>query len=481
MQKQLSTLLGCLFATFVWAATAFELPDFGDSTATIISPEKERQLGAAFFRRLQSFGAILDDLETQEYLDAIGRRLVVNSDGAGQEFTFFTVAAAEINAFAAPGGFIGVNAGIILSAQNESELAGVLAHEISHVTQRHLARSFERASQLSLPLAVATIGSLLVGIANPDAGIAALTAIQAGGAQSQINFTRANEQEADRVGMALLYRAEFDPEGMPNFFQRLQTANRLSDPRFFPEYLRTHPVTFSRIADSKNRLKLYPPRNHKNSNAFLLAKARIRVLAAQSPRQAVKIFETALKEGSYGSKDATTYGYALALSRNGKYKKARHQLQVLLNKDKNNISYLLAFAELESDSGNYKEGVEIYSQLNRLYPNYKPVVMKFVKTLLQVNQIETAKGLLLDFGIQNGTDRKYYELLAEAEGRSGSMVDSHLALAEYHYLSGNTQLASDQLRSAERAKNLDYYHKQRVQARLKQFEKELEEEERLKE
>ncbi|MFK8069186.1 MAG: M48 family metalloprotease [Gammaproteobacteria bacterium] len=481
MNKLLTTSLGFLIAIFTLMAAAIELPDIGDSSATIISPEKERQLGAGFLRRLQGYGAVLEDLETQEYLQAIGRRLVLNSDGAGQEYTFFTIAASDINAFAAPGGFIGVNAGLILNANNESELAGVLAHEISHVTQRHMARSFEQASQMSLPIAVAMIGSLLVGIANPNAGLAALTAVQAGSAQYQINFTRANEQEADRVGMALLYRAEFDPTGMPDFFERLQKANRLTDPKFYPEYLRSHPVTASRIADSQNRLKLFPPRNHKDSKAFLLARARIRVMVAKSPRQAVKIFETALKEGSYTSKDATSYGYALALGRDGKFKKARHQLQVLLKKEKDNLSYLLALAELESESGDYKKGLEIYAQLNKLYPSYKPVVMKFTETLLQANQIQAAKAILLDFGIQHGADRKYYELLAEAEGRSGSIVDSHLALAEYHYLSGDTQLASDQLTYAERSKNLDYYYKQRIQTRLEQFEKELEEEAALTE
>ncbi len=476
MKKFLSVLSGSLLAIFILTASAIELPDIGDSSGTVISPEKERQLGAAFLRRLQGHGAILEDLETQDYLQSIGRKLVLNSDNAGQDFTFFPIAAIAINAFAAPGGYIGVNAGLILNTKSESELAGVLAHEISHVTQRHMARSFERAEQMSIPMAVAMIGSLLLGVASPDAGFAAMSAVQAGGAQHQIDFTRANEQEADRVGMALLSRAEFDPKGMPSFFERLQIANRLTDPKFLPEFLRTHPVTTSRISDAQNRLAEYPPRDHKNSDAYLLAKARIQIAAAKSPRHAVKLFKIALSEDK---QDANRYGYALALAHASKYDKARHQLNLLLKKDNENVSYLLAMAELETEAGNHKKGLQIYHRLNGLYPGYRPMVMKYTKALLQFDKIKEAKALLIDYGIQHGTDRTYYELLAEAEGRSGSTIDAHLALAEYHYLSGETELAHDQLKIAERSGALDYYHRQRLLVRLEQIEKELEEEKEL--
>ena len=473
--------LGCLLAVLMLTASAIELPDIGDSSGTVISPEKERQLGAAFFRNLQGHGAILEDLETQEYLQSLGKELVLNSDAANKDFTFFPVAAIDINAFAVPGGFVGVNAGLILNTETESELAGVLAHEISHVTQRHMARSFERAEKLSVPMAVALIGSLILGVANPNAGLAAMTAVTAGNAQGQINFTRANEKEADRVGMALLSRSGFDPEGMPSFFERLQVANRLTDPKFLPEFLRTHPVTTSRIADAENRLAQYPPHAHKYSDAYKLTKARIKVIAAKSPGQAEKIFKTAIDEGDLGDEeDATHYGYALALMGVDKYQNARDELNQLLKKDANNISYLLAMANLETRAENYRKGLRIYKHLNSLYPGYRPVVMDYTKALLQYGQIKQAKALLLDYGIQHGTDRIYYELLGEAEGRDGSKFEAHMALAEYHYLNGETDLAHNQLKIAERSGHLDNYHKQRLQARLEEIEKEMEEEKELK-
>jgi len=473
-------LFGCLLALFVLTASAIELPEIGDSSGSVITPERERKLGAAFFRSLQGHGAILEDLETRDYLQSIGAKLVLSSDGAGNSYTFFPIAARTINAFAAPGGFIGVNAGLILNTKSESELAGVLAHEISHVTQRHMARSFERAEQLSLPMAVAMIGSLLLGVASPDAGLAALTAVTAGNAQGQINFTRANEQEADRVGMALLSRSGFDPEGMPLFFERLHIANRLTDPKFLPEFLRSHPVTTSRIADSKNRLAEYPPHDYTDTDAYRLTKARIEVVAAKSPRQAVKIFRTTLDEGDLGEdQDATLYGYALALSGVGQYTKARRELDKLLIKDKENVSYLLAMADLETRAGNHKKGLRYFQQLKGLYPGYRPVVMAYTKAMLQYGQVSQAKALLLDYGIKYGSDRVYYELLAEAEGRNGAETEAHLALAEYHYLSGETELARNQLKIAERSNSLGYYHKQRLLARIEQIEKELEEEKEL--
>lgn len=466
-------------AVFVFSTTAIELPDIGDSSGMAISPEKEHKIGAAFLRHLQGEGAIMEDPETEAYLQSIGSKLVLYSDGAGQDFTFFPIASTAINAFAAPGGYIGVNAGLILNTRNENELAGVLAHEISHVTQRHMARTFERAGQMSLPMAVAMIGSLMLGIANPDAGLAAFTAVQAGGVQHQIDFTRANEEEADRVGMALLSRAQFDPAGMPSFFERLQLANRLTDPKQLPEFLRTHPVTVNRIADAKNRLAQYPKHDHKDSKAYQLTRARVTVAAAKTAREAVKIFESRLKDDDLEDESVIRYGYALALIRATQYKKARHQLELILKNDPENVSYLLASADLESSANNYRKTLQIYQRLNSLYPDYRPVVMKYAKALLQVNQFKPARELLLDYGLQHGPDRVYYGLLAEAEGRAGSQIEAHMALAEYHYLSGETERARDQLKIAEQSGDLDYYHKQRVMARLEQFEKELEEEKEL--
>ena len=227
-----------------------ELPDMGDSAGSLISPDEEKKLGEAFFRSLHRQIEINQDSEIQQYIQTIGEKLVAHSDTPSYPFHFFVVMENVINAFAGPGGYIGVNSGLILMTESESEFASVMAHEIAHVTQRHLYRAYEESSRLSIPMAVATLGAILLGTQSGAAGQAAIMAIQAGSVQFQIDFTREHEEEADRVGMQTLSSSTYDPRSMPTFFERLQQSTRYSGQNV-PEFLRTHPVTASRISDSR--------------------------------------------------------------------------------------------------------------------------------------------------------------------------------------------------------------------------------------
>ena len=219
MKVLLSTLFVLILgSTQLLAVSTLDLPDIGDSTGAILSPEYERRLGQAFLNHVRRHTPILDDAEIETYIQSIGYRLVSNSDNNVQQFTFFVINDALINAFAAPGGIVGINAGVILNSDTESELAGVMAHEVAHVTQKHMARGAEAQSKMSLPMMAAMLGAILVATQNPEAGQAAIAAVQGGAAQAQINFTRANEKEADRIGMQLLTRSGFNPRGMPGFF-----------------------------------------------------------------------------------------------------------------------------------------------------------------------------------------------------------------------------------------------------------------------
>ena len=234
-------------------AYAVELPDIGESAGAYISPEQEHKIGEAFYRNLRSEGKVVDDPELQAYIQSIGEKLASHAEAQPSPFTYFLVDDSEINAFAVPGGFVGVNTGLVLLTESESELASVLAHETSHVTQHHMARMFEAASRMSIPSAIAMLGAIALGVMSPQAGQAAIAAVAAGQQQYALNFTRANEEEADRIGMDLLERSGFNPEAMPSFFERLQTANRYNDPANVPEFLRDHPVTTNRIADARAR------------------------------------------------------------------------------------------------------------------------------------------------------------------------------------------------------------------------------------
>ena len=249
-------VLALMLARVPVAGAQIQLPDFGDSSSKAFSNADERAIGEAFMREIRSRLTIVDDPEVEQYIQWIGYRLVSESDYYNLGFTFFVVADNQINAFAAPGGYIGANSGLITASESESELAAVLAHETAHVTQRHIARSIELAGRNNIPAIAGLIAAIIIGTQNSQAGAATAAAVVGGQAQKQIDFTRANEKEADRVGMQLLESSGFDPRAMPAFFEKLQSESRYY--RKPPEFLSTHPVTTARIADTRGRAEQFP-------------------------------------------------------------------------------------------------------------------------------------------------------------------------------------------------------------------------------
>jgi len=443
-----------------------------------MSPEFERRLGKAFMRSVRQHANIVDDPEVQSYIESIGYRLVANSDNNSLTFTFFVVDSPDINAFAAPGGVIGINSGTILNSRSESELAGVIAHEITHVTQRHMARQFERQGQYSLARTAAMLGAILLAIADPQAGAAALAVVTGVSMQTQINFTRANEEEADSVGIQLLARSGYDPNGMPDFFERLHQKSEYYQGNA-PEFLRTHPLTTSRIASSKDRASRYGPVNYVNTASYELVRAKIEVYSYKNSKDAVTVFKDRLANTPIVNKNPVRYGYVLALARAGAYYLAREQLSVLLNNDKDNISYMLVAANIETDQRNYDAALGIYRNAYQLYPNYRPLVLAYAKTLLDAHQPQKTRDLLHHYRRQHEPGPAFYELLSQAEAQSGSTANSGIAKAEYYYLTGDTKLAIDKLIHTKREDTLDYYQREIIVARISQLEYELELEENL--
>ena len=461
------------------AGSLQDLPSIGDSAGSVVSPEFERRLGQAVMRQVRQNTPLIQDPEVESYIQSIGYQLVANSDDNQLTFTFFVINNPQINAFAAPGGVVGINSGVILNSEKESELAGVLAHEIAHVTQRHMARTFEAASKFNMPMAAAVVGAILLGIANPEAGQAALAVVSGVGAQYQINFTRENEEEADRIGMQLLARSGFDPRGMPSFFERLQQSSRYYQGNA-PEFLRTHPLTSTRIADSIARAEQYPRRDYPNSRNFELVRARLTVLAHENPADAIKIFEQQLAADDNRDKTAARYGYALALMKANNFPKAQEQLRILLKDDPENIAYLLAMGRLESAQRNFNAAVNIYREAMRLYPDYRPLVLAYARALLNTKQPLEARELLRKYARNNEPTLIHYDLLSQAEAETGSPAESAMAKAEYYYLSGETRLAIDRLKHTQHNTQLTYYQQERISARLQQLEYELELEKELK-
>ena len=266
-------------------------------------------------RELRASVDLIEDPEVEAYIQSLGYRLASRSGQRNLKFTFFVVNHPAINAFAAPGGFVGVNAGLVTTTQSESELAAVLAHEIAHVTQRHVARTFELADRASLSVLAGLVAAIVIGTQNPTAGVATAAAVQGGATQLLIDFTRANEKEADRVGIKILADAGLDPRAVPTFFQRLQEASKYySRP---PEFLSTHPVTTNRIAEATQRAEDYPYRQYEDSLAYHLVRSKLQVLSAESPQEAVKDFRSRLDSGKYLHLLGASYGYALALTMSG--------------------------------------------------------------------------------------------------------------------------------------------------------------------
>lgn len=447
---------------------AIDLPDIGDPAGRLITPDQERQLGEAFMRQLRQQVPIIDDPELNAYLENLGNHLAANSDNPGQRFTFFIVKDDSINAFAAPGGYIGTHSALFLAARNESELAGVLAHEIAHVTQKHLMRAYDSASRLSLPTAAALLAAILIGTQNSEAGQAAIMSVQAGSIQQQINFTRDNEKEADRIGMQTLARSEFDPMGMPDFFERLLQATRYYG-NDMPPFLMTHPVTTDRIADAVARAEHERPHQIQDSLNFYLAQAKLRILTQEDAHQNMAYFSQ-LRTDPPLPDAARKYGLALALAAANNYDRATEILQSLSKSDPNRMAYQLALAQTDQAAGHNQAALDRYRHLLDLNPANPVLVKGYANALLNTKRYAEARKVLEDARRrQNNPEPELYLLLAKTATGMGREADAHEAMAEYYYLNGQTRGAVEQLTLASKISGLDFYQASRIEARLQQL------------
>ena len=445
------------------------LPDIGDSAGNI-SPAQEYRTGEAVIRNIRHAGGVLDDPLIQEYLNELGYRLVAPSESQ-QLFHFFLIKDTSINAFALPGGFIGINAGLILATKSESELAGVMAHEIAHVTQRHHARRYEQGTS-NVPVIAAIIAAIVLGSQGSDVGQAALASVAADSAQNQINFTRSNEKEADRIGINLLINAEFNPHGMAAFFDTLDKQSRFYGDST-PEFLRSHPVNPARIADAKHRAHKYQDTLTANSTEYDLIRTRLKVLASDNKAQLLNSFSNRLKQGNYQNKEAARYGYAFALHANQKYKKALAETQLLLNQDPERIAYNILKAQIETDAKQYTKAIKTLKKLLTIYPGNNNINLIYAETLLKANKVKLAYEILQTQNSSSTKTPKLYKLLSETQAKLNKSAESHQSLAEHYYLLGQTHEAIKQLEISLKTPKIEFYLTSKLEARLKEFKTEL--------
>jgi len=460
----------CLFSANQQAVETnkIELPDMGDSSGTLITPEEEKEFGEAFFRSLHSQITINQDAEIQQYIESVGQRLVANSDAPSQPFHFFVVMENDINAFAGPGGYIGVNSGLILTTEEESELASVMAHEIAHVTQRHLYRAAEAAGRLSIPTMAATLAAILLGTQSPALGQAAIMAIQAGSVQFQINFTRENEEEADRVGMQTLAGSHFDPRSMPTFFERLQQSTRYYGQNV-PEFLRTHPVTTSRISDTRGRAETYPYKQYPDSLEFQLAKAKIRVLTGINDVDTLKFFQTRLTQGTAEQRTVAQYGLGLMAIKSQKFSEAETVFQTLARYYPNQPQYASALARTAMESRNYSTALTRYKKLSEQFPDDEAIALEYIVTLLKAGKPEQARKNMVSLSPKTQMLPVFSQLLAQAYSDLKQPAESHRYLAEYYYATGQTKDAILQIRLAQQTKGINFQLASILSERLRFF------------
>jgi predicted Zn-dependent protease len=448
---------------------ADDLPDIGSPASTMLTLEDEYQIGRMVLRGLRDQDQILEDPEIAEYLQSLGSRLSSEAHDGVQKFTFFTVKDRSINAFALPGGFIGVNAGLLLETKNESELAGVMAHEIAHVTQRHIARSLAAQSRSSLVYTAAMLAAILQGAAAcGDGALAGVAAAQSRAIQQQINFSRDNETEADRVGLGILARSGFNPEGMPDFFETLSRHAGSSDLNI-PEMLRSHPVTSSRIAETKERADQLHVDPTPDSASYAISRERLRVLttpAGKNPRE----YYAAVIQSEADATSAQVYGQALAMMVSGQPELAIPIFQRLRNGDPTITQYYTALGQAQLKAGQDKASLATLSKARELFPRNVAVTVRYAQALMQTGDPKRAHEILLDlFNVVPPTPDQA-RLTALAANAAGDVADSYYYMSEYHIMSGDLPLAINQLQLALQVPKITPVQRARFQARLEEVQ-----------
>lgn len=450
-------------------ALAQGLPDLGDVAQAGFTPLQERRLGEAIMRQIRADRDYYDDAEATDYINTLGNRLASNSSDAARTFEFFLINDRQINAFALPGGFVGVNTGLLLAAQAESELAGVVGHEISHVTQRHIARMLQQQQQSSLATLGTIAAALLLSRVSTQATEAAIAFGQAGAVQSQLNFSRDNEREADRFGLQLLDKAGFDPRGMSSFFERLQRATRVYESGA-PSYLRTHPLTYERIADMQSRTEELGYRQVPDSIEFQLIRAKLRA-QLDAPRDAVAFFEQSLAERKFLSEAASRYGLAASLMRIRSYPRAQAEIAALRKLVPANAIVETLNCEFEHDSGGAEKSLPCYRDALKTYPSYRALVYGYADALLETNRPADALKLVEARLLVITDDYRLYQLQARAYAALNNPLAQHRAQAEAYIRMGNLTAAIEQLRIGLKSGGGDFYQVSSAESRLRELRK----------
>jgi predicted Zn-dependent protease len=461
----LAVALGAL--TFAAGAGAgdIRLPDMGSPADTILSNTDEARIGRMIMRDIRNSGQVLDDPLITEYLNDIGSRIGAQTNDGEHNFTFFAVEDARINAFALPGGYIGVHTGLLEATRNENELAGVMAHEVAHVTQRHIARAIHANSRQSILTTAMMLGAIVLSAAggSSDAVQGAMAVAQGTAAQQQVNFTRNNEYEADRIGIAALSDAGFDPYGMASFFEVMSRQQTTSPEMRAPEFLRTHPVTTARIAEARSRARDYPPVSSEDTTSYGIARMRAIVMRFDTAEQAVARFEAQAHDTQ---SDIQRYGQAVAYQQANRHFQALPIFEDLLEENPSVIAYHIGLGQTLVALDQWSDAVDIFERALELFPRNVPLVIAYGERLLDMGQPKKAHAMLLDLMNNVPPTPAQVRLLARAANLAGEQAEAYYYLSEYRLMIGDLTGGIGYLQQALQLPELQDIQRARFHARI---------------
>ncbi len=460
-----SLILSLLTASLpVSADLSDNLPDIGTTAGNTLSVNQELAMGDFYVRQLRGSAPLINDPLLNDYVNQLGQRLVAHAWSVKTPFHFFLISNDEINAFAFFGGNVVLHSALFRYTENESQLASVMAHEISHVTQRHLARAME-AQQRNAPLTwVGALGSILLAMASPQAGMAALSGTIAGTQQGIISFTQQNEQEADRIGIQVLQRAGFDPEAMPNFLQKLADQSRFSSKP--PEMLLTHPLPDSRLSDARNRANQMPPIVVQSSQDFYMAKVRILGMYASGRNQLSDDLLDTLSKGNSREQTAARYGKAVQFLQAKRFDEAKRIIAPLLAKQPGNVWYLDLMTDICIGLKQPREAITLLQAAGGSNP---VVQLNLANAMVEAKQPASASKILYRYTWAHKDDPNGWDLLAQASHDQGLGDEEQAARAESLALSGKLDQAIRSLSEASAAVPLGSLKQARYDARIDQL------------
>ncbi len=455
-----------LAGVFHSASAQNDLPLLGDTSSALISPAQERQLGQEWLRVYRSQVPTSSDPIIIDYLEQLLNRLANYSQLDDRRLDLILVRNDTLNAFAVPGGIVGVHTGLLNQARTEGQLASVLGHELAHLSQRHYARRQEQQQRLAVPFYAAMLASLVVlaSSSTSDVGIAAIHATQAAVLDAQLRFSRQNEQEADRLGLQTIVAAGFDPYAPAEMFEEMLRSIRFT--RRPPEFLLTHPVTESRISDARNRAMQFPRRPAVENPEYQLVRARVRVAAEETPQLAVRRFRSEV-EGDSPHPDASRYGLALAHTQANQFDEARKALAPLLEKEPERLTYRIMATDIDTAAGNYPAAIATLEQLLKQYPDSHPVTIRYAEALMKAGSYERSAEVLERYSRRRSNDDYVWYLLAEVNGLAGNILGVHEARAEYFILNGVYDRAQVQLRNALKLAEGSFHRTALLEERMK--------------